>query len=420
MPSGRSLQPACVRHPGQTGFTLVELMVAMTGGLFLSIVVFALSRDATRFYQQETRVANATLSGVTGFERLFSDISRAGHLVTPNIDADPRVCNRPASAWPDLLENLRAINIDTNHAQIDATEVGKAGLTPMAIEIAGALDVTEELTIAQIGPSATGYAVYIRLDTPAASRLGLVNDAAAAEANKNRLESLLLPDGNARAVRITQIDGMEQYALVAAVESQPDLHITLAAQPALAFRTSAAGAVQCGIQGFNTGGTLNVVNFVRYELRSMTSDSAYAELFKASQVDGGLPYESGRVELIREELSPAGSAIASTREIVSEYAIDLQFSLIGATSATDRTLIPVDVVNVNATYNSTQLLRGVHARLSVRSREADRSADVSGVGGSAALYRIPLAVGGSQSAPYARVRTFQSDIPLRNLEGANW
>ena len=40
------------------GFTLVELMVAMTGGLFLSIVVFALSRDASRFYQRESRIAN--------------------------------------------------------------------------------------------------------------------------------------------------------------------------------------------------------------------------------------------------------------------------------------------------------------------------------------------------------------------------
>ena len=40
----------------------MELMVAMTGGLFLSIVVFALSRDASRFYQRESRVANATAS----------------------------------------------------------------------------------------------------------------------------------------------------------------------------------------------------------------------------------------------------------------------------------------------------------------------------------------------------------------------
>src|SRR3954447_1336006 len=91
------------------GFTLVELMVAMTGGLFLSIIVFALSRDASRFYQRESRVANATLAGVSGFERLSADVARAGHLVTANIQQDPHVCNRPAT--PALLATLRAIQI---------------------------------------------------------------------------------------------------------------------------------------------------------------------------------------------------------------------------------------------------------------------------------------------------------------------
>lgn len=409
---------SAARRADRAGFTLVELMVAMTGGLFLSIVVFALSRDASRFYQQETRVANATLSGVIGFERLFNDIARAGHLVTPNIDLDPRVCNRPEASWPDRIENLRALVIDTANTQTDTTEVGKAGLKPMVIDIAGALDVTEELTIAELGPGVDANAISIRLDTPAAARLGLVNDGtpASAQANRERLLALLIPDGNARAVRITQLDGMEQYALVAGV--QPNLQITLAAEPKLQFRSAAE--VQCGIRGFNTGGLLNVVNFVRYELKSMVGDANYADLFTASQVDGGLPYESGRVELTRVELSPGGAAIESTREIVSEYAVDLQFSLIRATSAIDGTLIAADPLSANSEYDATQLLRAVHARLSVRSREADRSADVSGVGGTSALYRIPLGAGGTAAASYARVRTFQSDIPLRNLEGANW
>jgi prepilin-type N-terminal cleavage/methylation domain-containing protein len=411
---------SAARRAGRAGFTLVELMVAMTGGLFLSVAVFALSRDASRFYQQETRIANATLSGVSGFERLFNDIARAGHLVTPNIDFDPRVCNRPQASWPDRIENLRALVIDTANPQTDATEVGKAGLKPMVIDIAGALDVTEELTIAEVGPGVGANAISIRLDTPAAARLGLVNDAAPAsvQANRARLLALLMPDGNARAVRITQLDGMEQYALVASV--QPNLQITLAAEPPLQFRSDAPGAVQCGIRGFNTGGSLSVVNFVRYELKSMVTDVNYSELFKASRVDGGLPYESGRVELTRVELSPAGAAIESTREIVSEYAVDLQFSLIRATSALDGTLIAAVAANVDSEYSATQLLRGVNARLSVRSREADRSADVSGMGGTSGLYRIPLAAGGAAATPYARVRTFQSHISLRNLEGANW
>jgi Tfp pilus assembly protein PilW len=48
---------------GKRGFTLVELMVALSGGLFISLAVFALARDSGRFYQRESRIANATVSG---------------------------------------------------------------------------------------------------------------------------------------------------------------------------------------------------------------------------------------------------------------------------------------------------------------------------------------------------------------------
>ena len=75
-----------------------------------------------------------------------------------------------------------------------------------------------------------------------------------------------------------------------------------------------------------------MINFVRYELRPMVADPAYAELYRASGIDGGLPYEGGRVELVRTELSPAGEPILTTREIISEYAVDLQFTAVQATS----------------------------------------------------------------------------------------
>jgi type II secretory pathway pseudopilin PulG len=401
-------------YAGQAGFTLVELMVAMTGGLFLSIVVFALSRDASRFYQSETRAANATLAGVTGFERLSNDIARAGHLISPNIDNDPRVCNRPQS-WPALLQNLRAISLDTS--DITGTELETAGIDPMAIVLAGSLDVTEELPINHVGPNADGaMAVTLREDTPAARRLNLRTGVANVAHNKAVLLSLFRPGGTGRAVRITQLDGMEQYAIVADVVSEPLLQITLLPTPALQFRSSAGGTVQCGFRGFTTGGSINVINFVRYQLRSMISDSNYASLFAASAA-AGLPYEAGRVELTREELTPAGALMAGTREIVAEYAVDLQFAVKQATSSLNPALTEPAPATITATYGSTQLLRGVHVRFSVRSREADREADVSGMP-AGDIYRIGLGSDGLK--PYARVRTFQADVPLRNLEGANW
>ena len=81
----------------RAGFTLVELMVAISGGLLISVVVFALARDATRFYQRESRVGDATLGVIIGFERLRADIARAGFLSTPNIQDDPLFCGGPAA-----------------------------------------------------------------------------------------------------------------------------------------------------------------------------------------------------------------------------------------------------------------------------------------------------------------------------------
>jgi type II secretory pathway pseudopilin PulG len=404
------------------GFTLVELMVAMTGGLFLSIVVFALSRDTSRFYQRESRIANATLAGVAGFERLSNDIARAGHLSTANIATDPRVCNRPQANWPEALRSLRALVIDTNATSTTNTEIAAAGLKPHGIIISGALTTPEVLlTNAVSSPSGGAWQITLNLATPSAARLGLDPASTASAKNKDVLESVFLSAGQGRIVRLRD-HGMDQYAVVAGVSTSPgEAVVTLAESPALVRLVR--GGVQCGVHDLGEGMALSVVDLVRYDLRSMVSDATYASLFKAAGLGTGgsgsaLPYEGKRAELVRVELNAAGIEIAATREIISEYAVDLRVDAWGATNASSPTLVPITVA-VDQNYALTHLLRGVHVRFSTRSREADREADISGTGGSGTdLYRIPLGAG--KTGPYARVRTLQSDIALRNLESSNW
>jgi hypothetical protein len=415
-------QPAPERALRSRGFTLVELMVAMTGGLFLSIVVFALSRDASRFYQRESRVANATLAGVSGFERLSGDLARAGHLATPNIASDPHVCNRPQASWPEVLRSLRALVVDSSATSTASTEVGAAGLSPKGIIIAGALTTPEILLTSSVSsPNGGAWQITLNLATPSAARLGLDPAPSANAKNQAILNAVFLSSGQGRIVRLRD-HGMDQYAVVNSVTASPgEAIVTLAESPALLRLTK--GGVQCGVHDLGEGMALSVVDVVRYDLRSMVADSSYAALFKASGLGTGggsnaLPYEAGRAELVRVELNAAGVEIPATREIVAEYAVDLQVNAWGATSDLDPTLIPI-TANLDQSYAFTQRLRGVHLRFSVRSREADRDADISGVGGTGAdLYRIPLGAG--KTAPYARVRTFQSDIALRNLENSNW
>ncbi len=374
------------RRARARGFTLVELMVAMTGGLFLSIVVFALSRDATRFYQREVRVANATLSGIVGLDRLASDIGRAGHMSTPNIGADPRVCNRPSEGWPDGVERLRAVVLDTSGTTTTGTEVEAAGVTPHAITVSGSFDTTEELYSNTIEPAATGYRISINRDTPAAMRLGLSATTTSAAANLAVLSSTFMVGNVGRIVRIRK-DGKEQYGVVSSVTSDADTAVVnLSDNPPLQFR--AKGAVQCGIDGVGKDYGISIINVVRYELASMTADATYAALFDAAR---SAPSEDKRAELVRVELAPDGAEIDGTREIVAEYAVDLRFAPWAATSDTNPSVIAVAPDTYTPSAGSPQLIRGMHVRLSVRSRE-----EVS------------------------RVRTFQSDVPLRNLEKSNW
>jgi hypothetical protein len=417
---------------GSAGFTLVELMVAMTGGLFLSIVVFALSRDASRFYQRESRIANATLAGVSGFERLSGDVARAGHMVTPNIDADPHVCNKPAGNWPAMLRHLRAVLIETDQALLSGTELADADITPQGIVLAGALNMPEVLTTASVAElGGGGWQISLNTATPAAARAGLSAANSATGANLTVMQSIFLAGGTTgRIVRLRK-KGVDQYAVVKAVSTAEGpinalALIDLEDAPELVRPTS--GSVQCGIEGHGEDMDLSVIDLVRYGIRPMIGNSDYAALFKASGLGTGggasaLPYEAKRAELVRVELDPAGAEIANTTEIVGEYAVDLQISGWRATSGLDPALIAVTDA-VNDTYASTQLLRGLHLRFSVRSREADRSSDIpnnSGSGGgSNDHYRIKLNMPSPALPVYARVRTFQSDIPLRNLENSSW
>ncbi len=404
-----------LQHRASTGFTLVELMVAMTGGLFLTIIVFALSRDASRFYQRESRVANATLAGLSGFERLSADVARAGHLSTPNIQQDPHVCNRPGAGT--LLADLRALTVTSGVATVAATELQTAGIIPQEITVSGALNTPEVLISSAIADIGEGWQIDLDLNTPAARRLGLT----AGADNDVRLKALFMagpadtPTG--RIVRVRG-NGQDQYGIVASVAGTVGIaRVTLAGTPALQRLVS--GGVQCGIDGLGGGYAISIIDTVRYSIRPMVSDTNYSALFAASGLGTGggpsaLPYEGKRAELVRDELDATGGPIVGTREIVGEYAVDLQVSAWAATNATTPALIPV--VNP-ALYASTQLLRGVHLRFSVRSREADREGPISGETGND-HYRIGL--GATGGAPYARVRTFQSDVSLRNLEGSNW
>jgi prepilin-type N-terminal cleavage/methylation domain-containing protein len=62
----------------RAGFTLVELMVALTTGLVAIGTIYTFSTGATRFFQQQSAISQTQQGVRVAFERLRRDVSRAG------------------------------------------------------------------------------------------------------------------------------------------------------------------------------------------------------------------------------------------------------------------------------------------------------------------------------------------------------
>ncbi len=415
------------------GFTLIELLVALTGGLFVSIAVFALARDASRFYQREGRMANATLAVVTGFERLRADIARAGFLSSPNVRADPLVCSRPEADAGPLLFDLANVQIGTGSDGSPANATLTAnGIRPHSLLLAGSYSSVDEFPVRSIASNGagSGFTVYLQVASGAMARLGW-HTAASPTAQGVLLNSVFAPG---RAVRIVDNEGRQHYGLVSAagLDASGLPTITLAAAPALVMRQSQNRL--CGLKGDETGATINVVNFIKYDIRNVSDTAAYKALFEASKSANAAmqKYEANRTELVRRELDPTAANADTTLsiggapqlELVAEYAVDLQLALTVASVGPNPELLLKDTpeqlkefAGLPRNGATPQRIRSLRARLAVRSREPDREANVT-LGGEA--YRIGLGNGGSGNGPYARVRTMQADVMLNNSNASSW
>jgi hypothetical protein len=379
-------------------------MVALSGGLFLSIMVFALSRDTSRFYQRENRLAGAVMAGMSAFERLKADIGRAGYLASPNVARDPLVGVRPTAGWPAQLQNMSSLRINPNTPASNGSNpalVG-AGLTPDEIVLAGSYNVTDRFPIA----SAVGNVITLATNMGAMARIGYLTPGLNAAGQQAILAQIFRPG---RVLRATDDGGLHYFGVISVVTGGPTPTITLTGAPAIQ------------LDGLGTGSSVSVVNFVRYQIRDLKADglARFQPIFNQSL---GAPGEATRTELVRQELDAAGTDLETlgglTTELVAEYAIDLGFSVTAQLPATNQ-LVDVQpgdanfstvIFNTNLGIAAPQRVRAVRARLSVRSREADREVALPG-----GLYRFKLPDGA-----WARVRTFQADIALPNQMDVRW
>jgi prepilin-type N-terminal cleavage/methylation domain-containing protein len=401
------------------GFTLIELMVAITAGLFVAIAAFALARQGSRFFQQEARIANAQFSATLGFDRLRADIARAGFLTSANIQRDPFRCGSTAG-WPSPgMPSLAAIRIAAGTPAGVQDSVN--GLAPDQITLTGSYSSIETFPIREVAVVGGQYQVTLQQNNGGFVRANL-------GAGEGGSAATLFQAG--RVLRI--LDGTGHYAYGAIASAGLDASgytvVNLKSNPPLSFKRDPSAT--CGVEGYGTGMLANVVNTIRYEIRDLKSLDLpeFRPLYNAAAT---APGDETRYELVRVELDSSGAEMPGTLELVAEYAVDMRFGLtVATTSGLDPavTEYPFGDANVygfsfdvatNPTTPGPERIRAVRARLTVRSREADRAATVSPPAGAPAgsLFRYAM---GADGGSFARARSLTADIQLPNLAGASW
>ncbi|WP_437769096.1 prepilin-type N-terminal cleavage/methylation domain-containing protein [Sorangium sp. So ce281] len=449
--SRRTTRPRA-RASGQRGFTLVELLVAMAAGLVVSLAAFLLSKNATRFFQNEARASASHLAATIGLNRLTADLQRAAYLSSPNILQDPEVCQVPAS--PVGLARLAGISILGRGSELaHGAELNQSianGLHPDSIIIGGSLNSTELFEFRKISDESGDWVVELNPNSSAVQRT-----LAREQGGGQSLTQIFAPR---RFLRI-MVRGQEKflYGVIDQVNVVGDppiqISILLKADPGL---PTLVGLADCGVTpGGSTGdgGWVNAVSRVRYDIRS-AAGTAYGPL--VAPVTPALTGDNGRTELVRVELDENDEELPGTLELIAEYAVDLKFGISvaqestvpGVTNpqitrypimATDNALVYSTAAALDAGPPGTpQRVRSVQVRLSTRTRAPDRdvaltfpgSSDGMGPDGRRFRFLIPGVVAGADmymdTAPsgsppvYARMRTLYADIALPNQAYVPW
>ncbi|XXU67765.1 prepilin-type cleavage/methylation domain-containing protein [Sorangium sp. So ce1097] len=409
----------------------MELLVAMAAGLVVSLAAFLLSKNATRFFQNEARASGSHLAATIGLNRLAADLQRAAYLSTGNIRVpdDPQRCGPPPVA-PTGLSLLAGISILRQGSLfLHPSELGQSVVNvmlPDSIVIGGSLNSTEVFEARVVNDAGTWF-------------VRLLDSAALRRTNERALgggEGLSDIFQEGRFLRISRPNQRHIYAVIDHME--PGNLVYLKSPPGVPTRDDVP---DCGLPLTGAHAWVSVISRVRYDIRSLVGkETSYRSL--VTPISPALTGDNGRTELVRVELDDEDQEKPETLELIAEYAVDLKFgiSALQADKTQQRTNPQITRYPIAATDNAAvyeiaaanyqpgarpEDVRSVQIRLSTRTRAPDRNVSFQvGPDGRRLRFLIPGVVSGVNSlidavppgAPpvFARMRTLYADVALPN------
>ncbi len=366
------MSPARRRPAGaQSGYTLVELMIAV---LITSIVVgslYSVSRQATETFNQQQRTAEMQLRLRFAMEQLRADIARAGFMSTPNSFSDPRVCPKPTTLY-------QAVEISRPSPVRVPLPSENRFVNPVSLRLTGNYSSVDEYAVAGI----TGGTIVLQNQTPQWARITTAaqfNRIFLGGAGGRRLLRITSPNGQSQFVQV--IGGVYQTASSAAL---PQLLVT---PPPVLVGDGSSGSstgAACGITGLGTGSTVAPITMVEYAIDNVSA--ALPELYSSNATEA-----AAKSDLVRREfnLLPGPVEIPGSTRVVGEYAVDLDVALAvdvgfpmgSATGMVSIRTIPFEDPTITQVMGSLatvgtgtarpERLRSLIVRLSIRDRQQD-------------------------------------------------
>ena len=268
------------------GFTIVELMTTLFLAFIITSAVYTMYDQSSRAYQTQFQFTEAHRQLRFSLDHIRSDIRRAAFQATPNHLTDPRVC------WTPPGSNLRALHLQQNLGFVfdPATNVH---INPSALTLFGDYFAPNGHAF-QATQIDSGGNVFLDTTDPVVQGL-------------SEEDFLAIFRPGVRWLRVTTRDEKDWYAPVGSVD-YGNRRITLAeAPPVTGYCVSSFGA-----------GEISPVGWVRYRLVQDTRSEALLG-------DGGAARMVGKTDLIREEVSSNGVAVAGTALVIGENVVDLAF-----------------------------------------------------------------------------------------------
>lgn len=413
------MTPKRPRKEAARGFTMIELVVALSAGLMVSMSALVLSRNATKFFQNEARISATQLAATLGMNRLTQDLQRAAFLSTRNNVTDPALC--ADGALPPALAGLSGLQIRlggsvaAHPADLAQSIDPQNGMLPDSVIISGSMDASERFAVAWTFSGAGGQrSVDLQLDG-AIARLRQ-----AATQNGQTLGQALTPIFRpGRFLRFLD-DGRGQGNVWGIIESFDVSGPTGAETVRIALETTPATPIKtqnttCGLgEGANLGVFVSVVSRVLYDLRSLKTNLTYGTLVAADPTTVAVTGEDLRTELVRVELDPDETEVPGTLELVAELTADLKFGVTKAPPTTSATAFNPEMVTYGfdnpAVATTPELVRAVQVRLSTRARIPDRE---NALGASGRQYRFAVLKPPIRER-FTRLRTLHATVALPN------